>query len=78
MMKMAGMKVPVDILYQAVMIDRLSLLVWLQTPDGAKGIHRPDSIAKRLLETETSGGEIDTVSDPEEFEDEWKRRTGVK
>lgn len=35
-MKMAGAKITTSLLMQAAMVDRLSLLVWMQTKDGQK------------------------------------------
>ena len=34
--KMAGLKIPIDLLMNANVVDRLSLLVWAQTEDGQK------------------------------------------
>ncbi len=47
-MKMAGAKMTASLLMQAAMVDRLSLLVWMQTKDGQKNRHRPQSVAEML------------------------------
>ena len=75
MMKMSGMKVPSDIFNQAVIIDQLNLMMWAQT--GAKG-REPESYVRQLLGMEKTTGNVDRFVSPEDFEAEWKRRTGVK
>lgn len=47
-MKMAGVKTSASLLMQAAMVDRLSLLVWMQTKDGQKNRRRPKSVAEML------------------------------
>lgn len=47
-MKMAGVKTSTPLLLQAAIVDRLSLLVWMQTKDGQKNRRRPKSVAKIL------------------------------
>lgn len=51
-MKMAGIKTTTQLLMQAAMVDRLSLLIWMQTKDGQKNRRRPTSIAQVLLGTQ--------------------------
>lgn len=48
-MKLSGVKIPEDTILLAYAVDRLSLLVWQKTKDGAKNRNRPESIAERLL-----------------------------
>ena len=45
-------RVPVSLLMQAVIVDRLGLLLWMQTKDGRKNRRRPTSIAQVLLGTQ--------------------------
>lgn len=46
--KMSGGGVKMDTLLLAMVVDRLSLLVWSKTRDGEKGRGRPSMIAKKL------------------------------
>lgn len=66
-MKMAGTIVPASLLMQAAMVDRLSLLVWMQTKDGQKNRRRPKSIAEILTGAEQQG----TVQSFDSEEDFW-------
>lgn len=52
-MKMTGTRATALLLLQAAILDRLSLLVWMQTKDGRKNRRRPKSIAELLA----GGGE---------------------
>lgn len=50
-MKLNDQKVPVETLLLAGVVDRLSILIWLQTIDGQKGINRPTMILDSLAPT---------------------------
>lgn len=65
-MKMAGVKVTTPMLLQAAMLDRLSLLVWMQTRDGQKNRHRPQSITA-MLTGEERRSTVQTFDSEEEF-----------
>lgn len=39
---------PVERVLLASMVDRLSMLLWIQSKDGQKGVNRPTSIAELL------------------------------
>lgn len=71
-MKMNGMKVPLETVLLACMVDRLSLLVWVKTEDGQNGLNRPKSIAEQLL-GENKENEAVGFDTPEEFEEARKR-----
>lgn len=43
-MKISGAKAPSEIVLLASAVDRLSLLVWMQTKDAEKGRNRPKSL----------------------------------
>lgn len=75
-MKMAGEKIPRGDLMQAAMVDRLSLLLWAKTKDAQHGINRPKSLLEVLMGTQKKG-DVQSFDSPEDFETEWKRRTGV-
>lgn len=77
-MRMSGARVPVRDLLLATVADKLSLLVWFLSKDGQNGANRPGSFAMILLgEQQSQGGEAETFDTAEEFEREWKKRTGV-
>ncbi len=40
---------PVERVLLASMVDRLSMLLWIQSKDGQKGVNRPASIADQLI-----------------------------
>lgn len=65
-MKMAGAKVPAAILLHAAMVDRLSLLTWMQTKDGQKNRRRPKSILESLMQ-EKSLSDVQAFDSEEEF-----------
>lgn len=48
-MRMAGEEATRKEIMLASIADRLGMLVWFQTKDGAKGINRPESITEALL-----------------------------
>lgn len=65
-MAAAGMTVPVDTLLLAGILDRLSVLVWQRTKDGARGKNKPALISGTLINhTDGDGGAIgfDTAED---------------
>lgn len=45
---MSGQRVPLEILLQAGMFDRLSLLLWSKTKDGERGRNQPKAISDML------------------------------
>ena len=65
-MKMAGAKMTASLLMQAAMVDRLSLLVWMQTKDGQKNRHRPQSVAEMLTGKEKRST-VQAFNSEEEF-----------
>lgn len=48
----SGMPCSMDTLLNAVIADRLGLLVWMKTKDAEKGRNRPKSIVEMLLNKE--------------------------
>ena len=65
-MKMNNTKLPLDTILAASAVDRLSLLVWMQTKDGAKGYNRPKSIVKMLSDNDEK--QCEAFDSAEEFE----------
>ncbi len=72
---MSGGKYPLDTVLLGFIVDRLSLLVWMQTKNGMKGINRPEPILGRLTVGETDS-EIQSFNTPEEFKKRWLEITG--
>ena len=76
-MKMAGEKIPRQDMMQAAMVDRLSLLLWAKTKDAQHGMNRPKSLMDILTKPPQKSGGTQGFDSPEDFEAEWKRRTGA-
>lgn len=76
MMKLSGMNVTSNTLLNAVIADRVGLLAWMQTKDGAKGRNRPESIVVKLLNPEKNREKAVAFQSGREFDEEWKRLTG--
>lgn len=49
-MALSGLRVPTDRMLLALMVDRLSLILWGKTKDGRAGRNRPRSIAEQLAQ----------------------------
>lgn len=47
----AGVPVPIDTMLLACIVDRLSILIWQRTKDGAKNKNRPKMIADALVQS---------------------------
>lgn len=53
---------------QAIMIDKLSILIWQKTKDGAKGRHMPESIYRKLEGLDKNAkDELQSFASEEEF-----------
>lgn len=62
-MKLSGAKAPSEIILLASIIDRLSVLVWMQTKDAQKGRNRPKSLMSLLFPKETKATVYKTGED---------------
>lgn len=71
-MKMNNLIHPLDTILLAAIADRLSILTWLNTKDGANGTNRPKSILAQLL-NEKDESDVETFDSPEEFDNAWKK-----
>lgn len=56
----------------ASIVDRLSLLVWMQTKDGIDGKNRPISILDKLMGEDAGNHDIAAFDSGAEFE-EWRK-----
>lgn len=69
-MRLSGQMVSLNTLLLAGMVDRLSLLVWMQSKDGQRGIKRPALLAPALASREQSKTtDFIAFSSGKEFED---------
>lgn len=69
--KAAGGKAPLRILLSAAILDQLSMLVWMQSKDGQKGINRPKSLVKAMIIGETE--QVKSFRTADEFQEERER-----
>ena len=71
---MAGLKYPLDTILLASATDKLAMLLWAKTKDGAKGRNKPEPILAKLLNAETrKNSDIETFDTPEDFEAAMKK-----
>ena len=75
--RLSGEKASKTELLLAAMVDRLSLLLWMQTEDGRNSINRPKSILSVIRGEEKQDGQIAAFDSADSFEAEWMRITGV-
>lgn len=75
-MRLSGGKLPRSDMLLAAAVDRLSLLLWVQSEDGAHNRNRPPSILDILLGEEYTGN-VMAFDSGEDFEAAWARITGV-
>lgn len=66
-MKISGTKYPTDTLLLAAIVDRISLLAWMNSKDGANGVNRPKSVLNELLGKEEEK-DIEAFNSPADFE----------
>ena len=77
-MRLSGRQTATETLLLAAVLDRLSTLVWFQTEDGQVGVNRPKSLVAVLLgETQEARRNVQSYETSEEFEQAWRRITGV-
>ena len=67
-MRITGRKISTNTILSAAVVDRLSLLVWMKTKDGANNRNRPESILAKLQEQSAEKDDIVSFRTPEEFE----------
>lgn len=60
---------PVERVLLASMVDRLSMLLWIQSKDGQKGVNRPTSLTDFFIKKEKEDTrEFMTFESPEDYE----------
>jgi len=75
--KLSGMHLSRMEQLMAATVDRLSMLVWMNSEDGRKGENRPTSVLGVLMGEEPEEKPVEGFETAEEFEAEWAKRTGV-
>lgn len=73
-MKLTGAKASNEIMLLAHAVDRLSILIWQQTKDGAKNRNKPQSIVDQIMYGKPSNVKCDSFDTPEEF---WSARERI-
>ena len=77
-MRIEGQRVPRSELLLAAVLDKLSMIAWFLSEDGQNNVNRPTSMVEVLLgEPSSQDSAIESFDTAEQFEQEWKRRTGV-
>lgn len=61
--KLSGSKVSPDTMMMAAIIDRLNVLVWMQTKDAQKGRNRPKSLLEAVYPQETDNTSYESGED---------------
>ena len=74
-MAISGAKIPTSMAIQAAIMDRLSLLLWIQTENGAKGRNRPKSLLNELT-SEKQENQVDAFTSGDEFMRMWSMLAG--
>lgn len=75
-MHLTGAKIPRSDLLLAAAVDRLSLLLWINSEDGRNGVNRPPSVLGSIFGNE-SADNVEAFETADAFEAEWARITGV-
>lgn len=70
-MKMSGARVNNEIWLLAAAVDRLSILIWQQSKDGASGRNYPELITQKLIELDEPN-EVIGFDSGRDFEKAWR------
>ena len=78
--RISGIKITRGEILLASVVDRLSLIAWMLSDNGANGANRPGSVLDALLgiPKQTPGSDVEAYDTPKDYEEEWFRRTGVR
>ena len=74
--KMSGLAVPLDMLIQAMICDRLGLIWWSKTADASKGTNRPEMLSEILASAKgkkDSNSQYEKFVSGEDFMKEWNK-----
>lgn len=72
-LKISGLSASLDSILLACIVDKLNILIWQQTKDGAKGRNRPRSFAEVLVGRKKKDTDVLAFDSAEEFEAALKR-----
>ena len=67
-MKLANARITMGTMLQVATVDALSMLVWMQTKDGRKGINRPKPLMEILTKTEKDDTDLELFESGADFE----------
>lgn len=68
-MKLSNMNANVDTLLHALIADKLQILIWQRTEDGAKGRNFPKSIYEKLINPQKEESNVVAFSSGAEFDE---------
>ena len=77
-MHLIGAKLPRSDLLMAAAVDRLSLLLWINSEDGKHGTNRPPSLLNSILGTDQDDIPVESLDTAEDYETAWTQITGVE
>lgn len=73
--KIANVKLTLEESLQAIMVDKLSILIWQKTKDGAKGRHIPESIYRKLMGLDDKPkDDLEKFTTEDDFEEWYKSK----
>ena len=73
--KMANVKLTLDESLKAIILDKINILIWQKTKDGAKGRNIPESVFQKLMGLdEKPTDELESFSTAEDFEEWYKSK----
>ena len=77
-MRESGLGVPIDTLLLACIVDKLNILIWQNTKDGAKGRNRPRSFAEVLAgKDKKNESQVAAFDTADEFEAALRKFDGI-
>ena len=76
-MHLVGVKLPRRDLLLAAAVDRLSLLLWINSEDGKYGKNRPPSLLDSIYGLDQNDNQVEAFESADEYETAWEQITGV-
>ena len=73
--KMANMTLTLEETLQAVLLDKVNILIWQNTKDGMKGRNMPESIYKKLEGLDENKEELEKFDSEEAFMEWYTSKT---
>ena len=72
--RIAGIKIDLNQMLLALVVDGINTLIWQNTKDGMKGRNKPESIFKKLTEEQKPKDQYEKFDTVEDFE-KWYQST---